>query len=60
MATSLHGPRLSPGTDKAWVRLGSLCLPLRTLARRSSGKLERAEAKKRYLAGEIVPIDLAA
>ena len=35
-------------------------VPPRTLPRTSSGKLSRAKAKKQYLAGEIVPLDLAA
>ncbi|MBA4046255.1 MAG: acyl-CoA synthetase [Erythrobacter sp.] len=35
-------------------------VPPRTLPRTSSGKLSRAKAKKLYLAGEIVPIRLAA
>jgi len=35
-------------------------VPPRTLPRTSSGKLSRAKAKKLYLAGEIVPLDLAA
>ena len=35
-------------------------VPPRTLPRTSSGKLSRAKAKKLYLAGEIVPISLAA
>ena len=33
-------------------------VPPRTLPRTSSGKLSRAKAKKQYLAGEIVPLDL--
>ena len=35
-------------------------VPPRTLPRTSSGKLSRAKAKKLYLAGEIIPLDLAA
>jgi fatty-acyl-CoA synthase len=37
-----------------------LLVPPKTLPRTSSGKLSRAKAKKLYLAGEIVPISLAA
>lgn len=35
-------------------------VPPRTLPRTSSGKLSRAKAKKLYLSGEIVPLELAA
>jgi len=50
--------------DKVRSVTGMSCVvelvPPRTLPRTSSGKLSRAKAKKLYLAGEIVPIDLAA
>lgn len=50
--------------DKVRSVTGMSCIvelvPPRTLPRTSSGKLSRAKAKKLYLAGEIVPIDLAA
>ena len=50
--------------DRVRAITGMNCLieliPPRTLPRTSSGKLSRAKAKKLYLAGEIVPIDLAA
>lgn len=50
--------------DKVRSVTGMTCVvelvPPRTLPRTSSGKLSRAKAKKLYLAGEIVPIDLAA
>ena len=50
--------------DKVRSVTGMSCVvelvPPRTLPRTSSGKLSRAKAKKLYLAGEIVPLDLAA
>jgi fatty-acyl-CoA synthase len=50
--------------DKVRSVTGMSCVvelvPPRTLPRTSSGKLSRAKAKKLYLAGEIVPIKLAA
>ena len=50
--------------DKVRSVTGMSCVvelvPPRTLPRTSSGKLSRAKAKKLYLAGEIVPIQLAA
>ena len=50
--------------DKVRSVTGMSCVvelvPPRTLPRTSSGKLSRAKAKKLYLAGEIVPIELAA
>ncbi|WP_086608480.1 fatty acyl-AMP ligase [Erythrobacter donghaensis] len=50
--------------DKVRSVTGMSCIvelvPPRTLPRTSSGKLSRAKAKKLYLAGEIVPIPLAA
>ena len=50
--------------DKVRSVTGMSCVvelfPPRTLPRTSSGKLSRAKAKKLYLSGEIVPIDLAA
>lgn len=50
--------------DKVRSVTGMSCIvelvPPRTLPRTSSGKLSRAKAKKLYLAGEIVPISLAA
>ena len=50
--------------DKVRSVTGMSCVvelvPPRTLPRTSSGKLSRAKAKKLYLAGEIVPIDMAA
>ncbi|MGB7418782.1 MAG: fatty acyl-AMP ligase, partial [Erythrobacter sp.] len=50
--------------DKVRSVTGMSCLvelvPPRTLPRTSSGKLSRAKAKKLYLAGEIVPLKLAA
>ncbi len=50
--------------DKVRGVTGMSCVvelvPPRTLPRTSSGKLSRAKAKKQYLAGEIVPLDLAA
>jgi fatty-acyl-CoA synthase len=50
--------------DKVRSVTGMSCIvelvPPRTLPRTSSGKLSRAKAKKLYLAGEIVPIRLAA
>jgi fatty-acyl-CoA synthase len=50
--------------DKVRSVTGMSCVvelvPPRTLPRTSSGKLSRAKAKKLYLTGEIVPIDLAA
>ena len=50
--------------DKVRSVTGMSCIvelvPPRTLPRTSSGKLSRAKAKKLYLSGEIVPIDLAA
>ena len=50
--------------DKVRSVTGMSCIvelvPPRTLPRTSSGKLSRAKAKKLYLAGEIVPIALAA
>lgn len=51
-------------SDKVRSVTGMSCVvelvPPRTLPRTSSGKLSRAKAKKLYLAGEIVPLDLAA
>ncbi|MEO1221341.1 MAG: fatty acyl-AMP ligase [Pseudomonadota bacterium] len=51
-------------SDKVRSVTGMSCVvelvPPRTLPRTSSGKLSRAKAKKLYLAGEIVPIKLAA
>ena len=35
-------------------------VPPRTLPRTSSGKLARSKARNLYLAGEIVPLDVAA
>ncbi|MCK0097939.1 fatty acyl-AMP ligase [Qipengyuania sp. S6317L1] len=50
--------------DKVRSVTGMSCVvelvPPRTLPRTSSGKLSRAKAKKLYLAGEIVPIEMAA
>ena len=50
--------------DKVRSVTGMSCIvelvPPKTLPRTSSGKLSRAKAKKLYLAGEIVPISLAA
>ncbi len=50
--------------DKVRSVTGMSCVvelvPPRTLPRTSSGKLSRAKAKKLYLAGEIVPLDIAA
>lgn len=50
--------------DKVRSVTGMSCIvelvPPRTLPRTSSGKLSRAKAKKLYLAGEIVPISMAA
>jgi fatty-acyl-CoA synthase len=50
--------------DKVRSVTGMSCVvelvPPRTLPRTSSGKLSRAKAKKLYLAGELVPIELAA
>lgn len=50
--------------DKVFSVTGMKCVvelvPPRTLPRTSSGKLSRAKAKKLYLAGEIVPLELAA
>jgi len=50
--------------DKVRSVTGMSCIvelvPPRTLPRTSSGKLSRAKAKQLYLAGEIVPIQLAA
>ena len=50
--------------DKVRSVTGMSCVvelvPPRTLPRTSSGKLSRAKAKKLYLNGEIVPLDLAA
>lgn len=50
--------------DKVRSVTGMSCVvelvPPRTLPRTSSGKLSRAKAKKLYLAGEIVPLELAA
>ncbi|MEP3422961.1 MAG: fatty acyl-AMP ligase [Erythrobacter sp.] len=50
--------------DKVRSVTGMSCVielvPPRTLPRTSSGKLSRAKAKKLYLSGEIVPLDLAA
>lgn len=50
--------------DKVRSVTGMSCvvelIPPRTLPRTSSGKLSRAKAKKLYLAGEIVPLELAA
>ncbi len=51
-------------SDKVRSVTGMSCVvelvPPRTLPRTSSGKLSRAKAKKLYLAGEIVPLKLAA
>ncbi|WP_298307916.1 fatty acyl-AMP ligase [uncultured Erythrobacter sp.] len=51
-------------SDKVRSVTGMSCVvelvPPRTLPRTSSGKLSRAKAKKLYLAGEIVPLELAA
>jgi len=51
-------------SDKVRSVTGMSCvvelIPPRTLPRTSSGKLSRAKAKKLYLAGEIVPLELAA
>ncbi|MBV7265093.1 fatty acyl-AMP ligase [Erythrobacter ani] len=51
-------------SDKVRSVTGMSCVvelvPPRTLPRTSSGKLSRAKAKKLYLSGEIVPLDLAA
>lgn len=51
-------------SDKVRGVTGMSCVvelvPPRTLPRTSSGKLSRAKAKKLYLAGEIIPLDLAA
>ncbi|WP_199504731.1 fatty acyl-AMP ligase [Qipengyuania sp. YIM B01966] len=50
--------------DKVRSITGMNCVvelvPPRTLPRTSSGKLSRAKAKRMYLGGELVPIDLAA
>ncbi|QUL36830.1 fatty acyl-AMP ligase [Erythrobacter sp. JK5] len=50
--------------DKVRSVTGMSCVvelvPPRTLPRTSSGKLSRAKAKKLYLSGEIVPLQLAA
>ncbi len=50
--------------DKVRSVTGMSCVvelvPPRTLPRTSSGKLSRAKARKMYLAGEIVPLELAA
>ncbi|MFL0357652.1 fatty acyl-AMP ligase [Erythrobacter sp. GH1-10] len=50
--------------DKVRSVTGMSCVvelvPPRTLPRTSSGKLSRAKAKKLYLSGEIVPLELAA
>ncbi|MFU7529273.1 fatty acyl-AMP ligase [Qipengyuania sp. ASV99] len=50
--------------DKVRSVTGMRCVvelvPPRTLPRTSSGKLSRAKAKKLYLSGEIVPLELAA
>ncbi|MEE4287938.1 MAG: fatty acyl-AMP ligase [Erythrobacter sp.] len=50
--------------DKVRSVTGMSCVvelvPPRTLPRTSSGKLSRAKAKKLYLAGEIVPLQIAA
>jgi len=50
--------------DKVRSVTGMSCVvelvPPRTLPRTSSGKLSRAKAKKLYLEGEIVPLELAA
>ncbi len=50
--------------DKVRSVTGMNCVvelvPPRTLPRTSSGKLSRAKAKKLYLAGEIIPYELAA
>ena len=51
-------------SDKVRSVTGMSCVvelvPPRTLPRTSSGKLSRAKAKKLYLSGEIVPLELAA
>ncbi|MEO9462426.1 MAG: fatty acyl-AMP ligase [Marinomonas sp.] len=51
-------------SDKVRSVTGMSCvvelIPPRTLPRTSSGKLSRAKAKKLYLSGEIVPLELAA
>jgi fatty-acyl-CoA synthase len=51
-------------SDKVRSVTGMNCVvelvPPRTLPRTSSGKLSRAKAKKLYLSGEIVPLELAA
>lgn len=51
-------------SDKVRSVTGMSCvvelIPPRTLPRTSSGKLSRAKAKKLYLAGEIVPLEIAA
>ncbi|MEO0642604.1 MAG: fatty acyl-AMP ligase [Pseudomonadota bacterium] len=51
-------------SDKVRSVTGMSCVvelvPPRTLPRTSSGKLSRAKAKKLYLSGEIVPLNLAA
>ena len=50
--------------DKVRSVTGMSCVvelvPPKTLPRTSSGKLSRAKAKKLYLSGEIVPLELAA
>ncbi|MEP0189815.1 MAG: fatty acyl-AMP ligase [Erythrobacter sp.] len=50
--------------DKVRSVTGMSCVvelvPPRTLPRTSSGKLSRAKAKKLYLSGEIVPLEIAA
>ncbi len=50
--------------DKVRSVTGMSCVvelvPPRTLPRTSSGKLSRAKARKMYLAGEIVPLEMAA
>ena len=50
--------------DKVRGVTGMSCVvelvPPRTLPRTSSGKLSRAKAKKLYLAGEIIPLEIAA
>ncbi len=51
-------------SDKVRSVTGMSCvvelIPPRTLPRTSSGKLSRAKAKKLYLSGDIVPLELAA
>lgn len=51
-------------SDKVRSVTGMSCVvelvPPRTLPRTSSGKLSRAKAKKLYLSGEIVPLEIAA